>query len=104
VFYASIILWETVAGALMFTGAWKLWCARAASAAAFNRAKQLAVAGLTLNLLQWSVAFISVGGEWFLMWQSRAWNGQEAAARMFLVAGLTLLFLSQRDDELAPTD
>jgi predicted small integral membrane protein len=101
-FYASIILWEATACALLFTGAWKLWAARGATAAVFNRAKGVAVLGLTLNLLQWLVAFLTVGGEWFVMWQSRTWNGQDAAARMFMVAGIILLFINSRDEELAP--
>lgn len=99
-FYASIILWEAAASALLFAGVWQLWQSRGARAAAFNRAKHLAVAGLALNLLQWLVAFITVGGEWFLMWQSKSWNGQEAAARMFMIAGILLLFLNTRDDEI----
>jgi len=41
----------------------------------------------------WSAAFLSVGGEWFLMWQSRTWNGQDAAFRMFVVLGIVLLYL-----------
>lgn len=101
-FYASIILWEAAASALLFAGAWKLWQSRGEGAAVFNRAKHLAVAGLALNLLQWLVAFITVGGEWFLMWQSKSWNGQEAAARMFMIAGIILLFLNTRDEELDP--
>jgi len=100
-FYASIILWEFAAGALLTAGAWKLWQARAASASAWQNAKSLAIAGLTLSMLQWFVAFITVGGEWFLMWQSGTWNGQNAAFRMFAILGLILLFLHQRDDELA---
>jgi predicted small integral membrane protein len=102
-FYISIILWEATACVLLFAGAGKLWCARRAAAAAFNRAKDLAVAGLTLNLLQWLVAFLTVGGEWFAMWQSKIWNGQEAASRMFMVAGIILIFLNSRDEELTPT-
>jgi predicted small integral membrane protein len=35
---------------------------------------------LTLSLLMWLMAFLSVGAEWFLMWQSKDWNGQEAAS------------------------
>jgi len=100
-FYVSIILWEAAACGLLFAGAWKLWSARGAGAAAFDRAKNLAVAGVVLNLLQWLLAFITVGGEWFLMWQSKSWNGQEAAARMFLIAGIILLFLNTRDEELS---
>ena len=100
-FYVSIILWEAAACGLLFAGAWKLWSARGAGAAAFDRAKNLAVAGVVLNLLQWLLAFITVGGEWFLMWQSKSWNGQEAVARMFLIAGIILLFLNTRDEELS---
>jgi predicted small integral membrane protein len=99
-FYLSIIVWEVSACALALSGAWRLWGARSGSAAAFNRTKTLAIAGLTLNLLQWLVAFIAIGGEWFLMWQSSSWNGNEAAARMFLIVGVTLLFVSARDEEL----
>jgi predicted small integral membrane protein len=35
------------------------------------------------------------------MWQSTTWNGQTAAARMFIVFALILIFLNQRDDEVA---
>ncbi|HEX2101250.1 MAG TPA: DUF2165 domain-containing protein [Candidatus Synoicihabitans sp.] len=97
-FYWSIILWETAATALCFLGARKLWQARRSSAEAFQHAKSLAILGLTVSLLQWFVAFISVGGEWFLMWQSRIWNGQDAAFRMFACIGIVLLVLLHRDD------
>lgn len=100
VFYAGIILWESVACVVLFAGAWKLWAVRKAGAATFNRAKQFAIFGLTVNLLLWSVAFLAVGGEWFLMWQSKIWNGQTAAGRMFDVVGLVLIFIALRDEEL----
>ena len=70
------------------------------SGAAFNRAKKIATIGLTVSLLQWYVAFITVGGEWFLMWQSEEWNGQDAAFRMFTIIGVSLIFLSLKDDDL----
>lgn len=98
-FYASIILWEAVSGCLIAAGALRLWSARETDAATFNRAKSLAVAGLSLSLLQWFVAFISVGGEWFLMWQSHTWNGQDAAFRMFTCIGIVLLVLLNEDRE-----
>ena len=101
-FYASIILWEIAAGVLIAAGVKSLWSARRGSAAAWRRAKVLASAGLVLSLLQWFVAFITVGGEWFLMWQSSTWNGQTAAFRMFAIFGLCLLYLNQPDEELAP--
>ena len=64
--------------------------ARSADAAEFNAAKRVPVMALTLSLLMWLVAFLAVGGEWFLMWQSQDWNGQEAAFRDFAVVGLVL--------------
>jgi predicted small integral membrane protein len=97
-FYVSIIAWEAAACTLIFAGAWRMWQARSAPAPAFARAKQLAIAGLALNMLQWLVAFIAVGGEWFLMWQSQTWNGLQTAGRMFVIAGVTLLFVSAADD------
>lgn len=98
-FYWTIIAWEAAAGALCAAGAWKLWKLRAAPAAAFNAAKSPAVYGLALTLLQWFTAFITVGAEWFLMWQSKGWNGQDAAGRMFMIFGILLLFVAQRDDD-----
>jgi predicted small integral membrane protein len=41
---------------------------------------------------------MTVGGEWFLMWQSRIWNGQDAAFRLFAFMGVSLLFLNQPDE------
>ena len=88
-----------MAGALCAVGAWKIWQARAASPAVFQKAKTLAAFGLVVSMLQWLVAFITVGGEWFLMWQSSTWNGQDAAFRMFACLGIILLFLMQPDPE-----
>jgi len=95
--YGSIILWEAAACLLIASGAWRMWRARREPGVVFDRAKALVAAGLALNLLQWIVVFLAVGGEWFLMWQSRTWNGSDAAARMFMVAGITLLFVQTPD-------
>jgi predicted small integral membrane protein len=101
--YALIIAWEALAATLTLTGAVRLWHARRAPAAGFQRSKSLAFAGLFVGLLLWFVAFITVGGEWFLMWQSRIWNGQEAAFRLFACTALVLLVLLPRDEELPST-
>jgi len=103
-FYASIVLWETAAGVLIGTGTWRMWRARQGSASAWHKAKTLAAVGLVVSLLQWYVAFITVGGEWFLMWQSQTWNGQDAAMRMFLMMGVSLIFLMMREDETVATN
>jgi predicted small integral membrane protein len=42
-----------------------------------------------------------VGGEWFAMWQSKTWNGQEAAFRFYCAVLGVLVFVNQRDEDLA---
>jgi predicted small integral membrane protein len=98
-FYVSIIAWETLTMVLCGWGGFRLLKARRGTAAEFERAKSVAVAGLTLSLLMWLVAFLAVGGEWYLMWQSKNWNGQDAAFRMFTVVGIVLLLLAQRESD-----
>ena len=99
-FLWTIILWEVIAFGFTSVGAWRLWKVRWGSAAVFNRCKGVAIAGLAINLLMWLGAFLAVGAEWFLMWQSDTWNGRESAARMFTVVGLVLLFVNMPDEEL----
>ena len=101
-FYVSIIAWEIATTILLWWGAVRLFRALRSPAKAFNAAKGLPVMALTLSLLMWLVAFLSVGAEWFLMWQSHTWNGQEAAFRMFAVVGFVLLIVMQSDTEGQP--
>jgi predicted small integral membrane protein len=100
VFYLGIICWEIVTGLLLWWGAFCLLRAVRRPAGVFNAAKFFPVLGLTLSLLMWLVAFLSVGGEWFLMWQSKVWNGQEAAFRNFAAFGIVLLLLVQHDADM----
>jgi predicted small integral membrane protein len=101
-FYISIIAWETATMILLWWGAVRLLRALRLPAAGFNLAKRAAVMALTLSMLMWLVAFLSVGAEWFLMWQSHTWNGQEPAFRMFAVVGLVLVILMQPESEGQP--
>jgi len=102
VFYLSIISWEIVTMLLCWWGGLRLAQALRGTPAAFHQAKRVAISALTLSLLMWLVAFLSVGGEWFLMWQSKTWNGQDPAFRMFTVVGIILLFLAQPDSDVQP--
>jgi predicted small integral membrane protein len=95
VFYLSIIAWEIATMVLCWWGGLRLANSLRSDAKAFRNASNVAIAGLTLGLMMWLVAFLDVGGEWFLMWQSKSWNGQEAAFRMFAVLGIVLLVLVQ---------
>jgi predicted small integral membrane protein len=94
-FYLSIVAWEFVTMILCWWGAVRLASALRGPGLEFQSAKTVAIAGLTVGLLQWLVAFLSIGGEWFLMWQSKTWNGQDAAFRNFVIAGIVLLLLIQ---------
>jgi predicted small integral membrane protein len=96
-FYTSIIAWEGLTMLLCWWGAARMLRAFNADAREFDRAKSVAIAALTLSMLMWLIAFLSVGGEWFLMWQSKSWNGQDAAFRMFVVVGIILLLVAQRE-------
>src|ERR1700722_11761049 len=96
-FYWMIIVWELLSSAVCCCGAVRLARSLAKPAGEFHRAKGLAVAGLTVSLLLWLGAFLIVGEGWFLMWQSKTANGQEAAFRMFAIVGIVLLLLAQPD-------
>ncbi len=98
-FYGLIIATETATAVLAWWGSVRLALTLRESRQTFQRAKTVGIAALTLGLLLWSVAFLSIGGEWFLMWQSRTWNGQDAAFRMFTILGVTLLYLTSPEPE-----
>jgi predicted small integral membrane protein len=102
VFYLSIITWETITMILCWWGGFRLVRALRGTASAFHQAKRVSVAALALGLMMWLVAFLAIGGEWFLMWQSKAWNGQDAAFRMFTIVGIVLLVVAQPETEAQP--
>jgi predicted small integral membrane protein len=82
--YAAIIAIEALTCLLLTVGA---------PAERFNRSKVWAVAGLTLGFGLWFFGFLVVAGEYFAMWQSQAWNGQEAAFRITTVILGVLIFV-----------
>ena len=98
--YVLIIVTETLAAGLCGIGTWRMARARLAPAAAFHRAKRLAIAGLTLGLLLWLGGFMAIGGEWFGMWMSSQWNGLASAFRFVVVLFAALIFLGQREEQL----
>jgi len=101
-FYVGIIAWEALNAILLWWGVARMLRAVRLPARAFNAAKGVPVMALTLSMTMWLVAFLSVGAEWFLMWQSHEWNGQEAAFRMFTVVGVVLLMVLQADVDGQP--
>ena len=98
--YWLIIGAELFTGVLCLAGAWRMFAARETSAARFNAAKDLAVAGLVCGFLLYFLGFLVVGGEWFKMWQSQTWNAQAAAFRFAACFALVLIFVALRDEEV----
>lgn len=93
--YALIIGAEAATGALCAFGAFQMWRARSGDADAFGASKRLATLGLALGIVLWFTGFLTIGAEWFLMWQSPDWNGQQAAFRFTMVLFAVLIFLHQ---------
>jgi predicted small integral membrane protein len=99
--YWLIILGEGLTSLLFLIGVFHLWQARHATAMAFNKAKRFALIGATMGFLVWFFGFMVVGGEWFAMWQSPTWNGQETAFRFYVAIIGVLIYLNQPDADLA---
>jgi predicted small integral membrane protein len=99
--YWFIIAAEALTGALFAVASWRMAAALRASAAAFNAAKTVVHLAAAVGFLLWFLGFMAVGGEWFLMWQSETWNGQEPAFRFYVTILLVLLYVTRDDAELA---
>ena len=48
----------------------------------------------------WFFGFMVVAGEWFSMWESKTWNGEEAAFRFYAAVLAVLILLNQPDPDL----
>ncbi len=96
IFYWIIIAWELLVAVYCWIGTAN--CFRFYKDKKFEWGLRPGIVGLTFGLLLWFLAFITIGGEWFAMWQSDIWNGQDAAFRMFAINGITLLFLMFKDE------
>lgn len=96
--YALIILTECIIATFCWIGGFRLF-KHVKDAPTFNQSKNPAIIGLTLGMLLWFTGFMTIGGEWFLMWQSESANGQEAAFRLVMIIGIILIYLAQPDDK-----
>jgi predicted small integral membrane protein len=98
--YWSIIAAEAVVGCLLAYATAQLAMKLRSSARNFNAAKKYAIAAVGLGFLLWFTGFMVVGGEWFAMWQSKEWNGLQAAFRFDVILLVVVIFLNQPDGEL----
>ena len=87
--YVGIIAWESATAVVCWV-ATVLGTRSLRASTSFERALKVSVLGLLMSTLLWAGAFITVGGEWFAMWQSTKWNGEVPALRNFTAAGIAL--------------
>src|SRR5438876_1094219 len=76
VMFLLIISCELLVAILLLSGVFQMIKKFRADAIEFKRAKRYTAVGLSLGVLLWFTVFIAIGGEWFLMWQSKNWNAQ----------------------------
>lgn len=99
--YAGIIGAEFLTSALCALGAVRMFTARSAGALQFQQACLIASLGLVVGIFLWFGGFITIGAEWFLMWQSDQWNGQQAAFRFTLCLFACLIFINLPEPSVA---
>ncbi|MFI9045359.1 DUF2165 domain-containing protein [Streptomyces sp. NPDC053427] len=87
--YLAIIAWEAVAATVLVVAT--VLGVLGLRRGDFSAARRMATAGLLMMLVLFGAGFLAIGGEWFAMWQSKAWNGLEAATRNFVFAGIALI-------------
>jgi predicted small integral membrane protein len=96
--YILIICTEIAIGVFAAIGAVNMLRHIKDDAAAFQNAKSMALAGLTIGFLLYEGGFVAVAGEWFGMWQAQAWNGVQSAFRIAITMLAVLFFVSLKDE------
>lgn len=99
--YALIIAGETLTGIVLAVATIALARHLRSEAVRFNHAKRFTIIGAALGFLVWFFGFMIVGGEWFSMWQSPMWNGQQPAFRFYMTILAVLIFVNQPDEDVA---
>jgi predicted small integral membrane protein len=88
--YVGIIIWETLTALILLAAGYQLL---RAGSDTIDRARSLATIGLLMLLLLFFGGFIAIGGEWFQMWKSAAWNGLDPAFRNSVLALGTMILV-----------
>ena len=90
--YVGLIAWETASGLVLVVSV-VLWIRAFARRAAYDTAKAVSSIGLLMIVALFFAGFIDVGGEWFSMWRSTAWNGEDPAFHNSVLAAITLVLI-----------
>ena len=95
--YWVVILGEALTCAAYTIGTVSLARNLRGSSAEFNSAKSAVYVASALGFLVWFLGLMVIGGEWFAMWQSNTWNGQEAAFRFYAAILCVGIFIALDD-------
>ena len=98
--YALIIATEALTAVLCWIGAYALLRKLRAGAPHSTGRRRLRLPACTLGFLLWQVGFMTIGGEWFGMWQSKSWDGVPSAFRFVMVIMAVLIFVALPDGEV----
>ena len=90
--YLTIITWEALI-AIVLTAAFICWLRAITVQQRVVAACQLSTCGWVMQIILFGGGFITIGGEWFQMWQSTIWNGTQPAFRNFLIASIGLILM-----------
>jgi predicted small integral membrane protein len=88
--YVGVIVWESACAIVLLAG---VVCFVRERGTDYHVARALSCSGLAMLLLLFMGGFVAIGGEWFQMWRSTAWNGLDPAFRNSALAFLTLVLL-----------
>ncbi len=83
--YVGIIIWEILIAAVLIIALVHWLMGNHA------RGRRLSTLGWTMVFVLFLGGFVTVGGEWFQMWQSQNWNGLTAAMQNFTIAGIGMV-------------
>jgi predicted small integral membrane protein len=100
IFYLFIIGWEILITVLVALGVMRMLRAYHQEATAFKNSGKMLRTGLFLGIVLWFTIFVTIGGEWFLMWQSKTWNGQNTAFILTICFLLFLIYQHQPEDRI----
>lgn len=92
--FGLIVAGEALTALLLWLGAALMARRLRSPVGTFARAKAWAIAGLSAGFLVWQAGFLGIGGEWFGMWMSKDWNGQDSAFRFAMTVLGVLIYVA----------
>lgn len=96
--YAAIIAAQALTAVLLGLGALDMLFALR-DGPRFARAKGLVAAGVGLGFAIFFLGFMVIAGEYFAMWQSKDWNAQASAFRIYMTMLGVLIYVSLPEAE-----